>query len=273
MLDAVYINGAPCAGTAFSCSWGWRQSQPAATTPGGRVIALSTLLWNERSYSQYETELFQSVLPLPDAKYSKAQSCSPPTQNFENCSSVDTPTMALLAALAHEVGHVRWYDLVDTSFPGLNYPISYLCQGGVDFFDISWQTRGKPPAGNHGGEWRGLLVPSDQGRYAWKHLNPPQINAIDNAGQDKAKQVAKLFAPDTLHSEGEPWATALSAMAPDEDFIETYKFKVLISANKPLTSVNLAIPTATTTNYDIPLEYFTGYRSDLFAKVQCIASF
>jgi hypothetical protein len=69
-------------------------------------------LWNETSYTNYETDLTQSILPPSGSgvTYSNAQSCLPSGV----CRPIDNLTTALLAALAHEVGHIAWYVEVDS---------------------------------------------------------------------------------------------------------------------------------------------------------------
>src|SRR5205814_910274 len=89
--------------------WGWLQSVPTGTY--GRLVALSAGLWATANYSGYETALMRSLLPQP-ITYSNAQSCSP--AGSANCVSLDGDmTIAVLAALAHEVGHIGWYAVVD----------------------------------------------------------------------------------------------------------------------------------------------------------------
>jgi hypothetical protein len=286
-LDVVYINAAACpSSTAADCfdgSWGWRQGK--LTTQNGRIVALSTGLWNEASYpdsySHYETSLMQSVFPLPGTSYSNAQSCPSPG-SLAGCKSVDNFTTTLLAALAHEVGHIEWYVLVDPGFPDTN-PIGLACKGGPSFFSGSWLTVSHPPIGRRrgaGGEWRHFSTPGERtqnpGNWPDTPRFPPEAADIDAVANSYPGAEAILIS--NLLATTQPWASAFAAVSPDEDFVETYKFKVLTTANQPLTSVGLTIPTNPSVTYNIPLDYFqtkngtsaTGARAELVRKVACI---
>jgi hypothetical protein len=271
-LNAVYISPICQSGTGctdFSNSWGWRR-RVGARGVRESYIAISAGLWNEPNYSHYETDLLRSTLaqnsasPLNTIAYSNAKSCSP--VGSANCLSVDTLAMTLLAAIAHEVGHVRWYVLVDPNFPDGN-SLALRCQGGGDFFGGSWKGAPHHPPGS-GAEWRAFSMWSERitnpDHWPDRHTLPPDIADIDQTSGDLSL-VVKLLAPD------HPWPTALAASAPDEDFVETYKFKVLTTANPPLNSMILTIPANPQKTYNIPLDYFTsGARPELTRKVNCI---
>jgi hypothetical protein len=75
------------------------------------------------------------------------------------------------------------------------------------------------------------------------------------------------------------WASLFAAMSPDEDFIETYKFKVLTdgSGGSPLTSATITVPHGMSGGSDgtanIVADYHNGARAELTAKVGCIISY
>jgi len=246
-LDALYINAATCTSSEQCAddSWGWHQSRP--TVGNGRVIALSVNLWAYRGhatpYSDFETDLTQAVLPLSGARYSGA--------------NVDTFSLTLLAALAHEMGHIRWYDLVAPNYPDP----SKFC-GGV-FFSQGWTLPVSPPP-----PWRELLTPVQRSRRGdhWSdmHLNPPHIRDIDRSSDPayRAQQAFGLFTPN------QPWASVFASVSPDEDFVETYKFKVLTTAQPPLTSATLTIPGGGSVN--LVGDYLSGRKPALAAKMGCI---
>src|SRR5437763_442314 len=171
-LNGVFIDQTACNDPieCFGRSWGLSQRRFGR----GKYIALSAGFWaNPRpSYSEYETALMQSVLPLPNARYSAPQSCAP----FSVCSSVDNFPMTLLAALAHEMGHIRWYDLVDT-----NGPANFCADATGNFFSESWSgTAHRPP------RWRMLLTWDERdylrhnGQWPDSHKRRPHIDDIDN---------------------------------------------------------------------------------------------
>jgi hypothetical protein len=145
-----------------------------------------------------------------------------------------------------------------------------MCGDGNSFFSGSWKDHPSHPPKKGNGEWRSFLSPgerrSNPKHWPDKHLNPPQIGNIDNSsGVYKAKLINDLFAPE------QPWTTTLGAITPDEDFIETYKFKVLTTAYTAVTSLVLTIPTVGTPSYrNVPVDYFTGDKPELERKVNCI---
>jgi hypothetical protein len=263
-LDAVYVSAVQCTNQpCFEQSWGWWQSKP--NTPNGRIVALSTGLWNEASYSSYETDLTRSLLPSNVVvNYSNASYCSSPTV----CNSIDTPTIALLAALAHEVGHIAWYFQVPSSSP------TSFCGGN---FFTGWvaSTVTPPP------QWRDLLSAaardqiSSNGNGKWPYVHQPhspQIDSIDHPGpgdQAAGKSVYALLYNGTPPSYPQPWASFFAALSPDEDFVETYKFAVLTTAAVPLNSVAIAVQGYGTAN--IAQDYSAGNRPDLTTKVGCVS--
>jgi hypothetical protein len=277
-LNAVYINPACQSGmpfcSDFANSWGWRRRvivNGADTGARESYIALSAGFWGVApKYSQYETMLLGRTL-TPNASYSTAQSCPPGSPpGSANCTDIDNFAMALLAALAHEVGHVRWYVLVDPTFSG--NPPALMCSDGKDFFKKSWNSRNHPPSGSAGGEWRDFSTPAERifNPQHWpdRHVAPPDVPGdIDQTPGDQ-KKLSNLFKPN------QPWASGLAATAPDEDFVETYKLQVLTTANLPLTSLILSIPLPIdqTDTYNIPFDYFTPHaRAELTRKVDCIS--
>lgn len=131
-LDVIYVQNASCSNSAdcFGLSWGWQQKQKI-TTANGRLVSLSTSLWSgPQTYTQYETDLLQSVLPTT-AAYSCPASGS--------CSNIDNVATRLLAVLAHEIGHIRWNDptLIDPAHP------RKFCNN--TFFNRHWQPAHQQP--------------------------------------------------------------------------------------------------------------------------------
>jgi hypothetical protein len=275
-LDAIYINAAPCTvgPGCFQASWGWLRKYMGSTQ---RLVALSSSLWNT-DYATYETLLTQAVLPQSDISYSNPQSCT----IASGCSSVNNVATALLAALAHEVGHIRWFDWVNHS------PANYCTP---NFFSRSWNPPyHQPPAGPGGGYWRDLLTPGNRGylrshgEFLDKHLNPPQIDDIDSLTPGSVAQSQMIYQLLVPPMGGpSPWASLFAAMSPDEDFVETYKFKVLTdnvtstASRHPLTSVWITVPNGlgagSNGTVDIADAYHNGWRANLAAKVGCIMGY
>jgi len=256
-LDAVYVNGSTCTSyeECFDGSWGWRQRVP--TIGSGRAVALSADVWNKPSYSQYETDLMQTVLPV-GAYYSGAQSCS-----GEICTSIDSFETALTSALAHEVGHVLWYDLVSIYDPGSGtYSDPNLFCSGT-FFQHSWRTPIKPPP-----YWRDVLTPQQRQSNGWPNMHKvgPHIRDIDRSGnaQYRANQTFALLGA------AQPWVSAFAAMSPDEDFVETYRFITLATAPVPLNSAEITVPTLPPSYPNIAADYARGGKGILKKKIDCI---
>jgi hypothetical protein len=275
-VDYVYINAGPCPDPAdcfATNSWGWWRNRPPAAPQ--RIIALSANLWigpdPKPIYSKYETDLGQSLFPPSvSVTYSAAQSCPP----VGICTNIDTFETTLLAALAHEMGHIRWYDFVAPD--AKNY-----CGG--DFF-------GKPggnPANGYNSwgypvqgppDWRELLTSSMRiklrhaGKLPNSHKNPPHIADIDEplpGGTPANQLVYDLVAPT------QPWASFFAATVPDEDFVEAYKFKVLTDPSQPLplTGLDMSVAGAGGGNANIPADYAHKNKADLATKLNCIQAF
>jgi hypothetical protein len=259
-LDRVYINQAICA-NPDNCpvpgdSWGWAQSRP--NVGKGHIVALSAGLWSYAShptpYADYETDLLQTMLPLPGANYSAA--------------NVDNFSLVLLSALAHEMGHILWYVAV-TPYPhGQPAPDPKdFCNG--TFFPVSWSLVTAPP------QWRVELTPAQRyrlwGRTNWPNLHrfAPHVRDIDNSGilPYRQQQIYGLFAAN------QAWPSAFGTVSPDEDFVETYRFKILTSElTTPVTSVTITIPMSQAPPgiANVAADYARGLKPDLAAKVRCI---
>jgi hypothetical protein len=262
-LDRIYINTAICS-DPNKCpvpgdSWGWLQSIPK--NGRGRIVAISAGLWSyaapthKTPYADYETDLMQAVMPLNGAYYSDA--------------NVDSFAMVLISALAHEMGHILWYQVVTpyTSGPGKYSAPTDFCDG--KYFPTSWSLVTAPP------RWRALLTPARRyqqwGRDNWPNMHryAPHVRDIDNGGLPpyRAVQIYALFAA------AQPWPSAFGTVSPDEDFVETYRFKILTSELvAPVNSVTITIPTSQSnfSQANVARDYSQKLKSDLAAKVACI---
>jgi hypothetical protein len=197
-----------------------------------------------------------------------------------NGASPDTSAMTVLAALAHELGHVRWYDTF-VKIPGSgNYDFKKLCGGSFfDSWDGSWQRVHGPPG------WRNFQTPAERKNHPGrdKHrIDLVQVTEIDSVIPSNLQQAALLLGPGPagtpgIYAPSAPWASFFGAVSPDEDFVETYKFYALTTAvdpntslPNPLTSLPLRIPYVG--KEDIPSDYAAGFKQDLSTKTQCIAN-
>src|SRR4051794_26693732 len=246
-LDGVYIDQTTCAGweTCFGRSWGFRRR------PGpGRYVGISVMLWSGQPiYSRFESALFGALLPLGSVTFKGANSAA------------DTFPMTLLAALAHEVGHVRFYDILDPNRTGmLNF--GALCGG--NFFN-AWAG---PPGGLHPPQrWRHLLTIGERQAHPVPdpHRGPPQIQQIDALVHAGNMRRAGDLLYDLLTTE--PWASFFATISPDEDFVETYKMKVLTGASPQLTSLPFDFPgTGGLLSVNVP----ANVSQALATKMSCI---
>ena len=172
--------------------------------------------------------------------------------------------MTVLAALAHEFGHVLWYD---TFRPTRGGPFDFLtfCRGS--FFDNSWQRVNPPPTWRNFGEVQDL-----------HHIYDPAIADLALAiGRAKSKQAAQLL--DQIYRPRAPWPSLFGAFSPDEDFVETFKLYVLTTAKpSPLVSlqINIYDDFSSTPKFteDIPDALIPGKnkKGELKRKLECIGS-
>jgi len=248
-LDGVFIDQTACSSVqdCMGHAWGFRQRNP--TVGQGRYIGIPGALWTARpTYSQFADLLFHALIPLNSAGYSAANSAA------------NTFATTVLAALAHEVGHVRWYDIID---PGRNGGHNFNAFCGGNFFS-SWLGVHAPP------EWRVLLNLNERRNHPPPdhHRNGGHVTQVD------AELATPLVAGDLLdqlYAPSAPWASFFGAISPDEDFVETYKFKVLISASPPLTSLPMTIQgTGGIYRENVPVAYLSNQKPDLATKVGCI---
>jgi len=266
-LKGIYVNG-PVNCTSFDdCfgnSWGYRV-WPSQET----YIAISAGLWNGTcldgsspyGYHCYETDVLNAVLGWPNPPPT-----NPPRPQYSSANP-DTFDMVILAALAHEVGHVRWFEVITPTAPGISGydPNTFLCTsnpGTPSFFSYSWkQSVQRPPP------WR-LFLTREKRKNGFGaldlHLLAPQIKDIDKA-IDQGHLPAALIDLEKLYQRAQPWASYFGAIAPDEDFVEMYKFYVLTSAQ--LTNLPITINGV---SHDIPNDYLSGYKQNLYNKAQCI---
>jgi hypothetical protein len=256
-LDGVFIDQTACASVqeCIGRAWGFRQRYPASGQ--GRYIGIPAALWQGRpAYSEFANHILHALIPLDSAVYSRGNP------------GADTFAMTVLAVLAHELGHVRWYDIIDPGRVGAHNPYAFC---GGNFF-VSWA--GGAPAISRQPIWRELMTHSRrQARRAAGELRDHHRTGGHVAQIDAALGTPPV-AGDLLHElyvPAAPWPDFFAAISPDEDFVETYKFKVLTSAATPLTSLPIAIRgTAGVYREDVPAAYFADRKPELAQKVGCI---
>lgn len=285
-LTGVFISSSGCAnGDVNNCSpftsflfsgdgsWGFRSWQ--ADDVGSTYIAISGGLWNSgssrhsQSFSFYENWLLPYFLP-----YGASATIASATPNY--------PWMTVLAALAHELGHVRWAQAVIPAGAGEDYDFSLLrhcpLPNGttIDFFS-GWKYNGatkklRPP------DWWRYFAGQDNDagdpnqRYT-EHKNSPLIAVLYYSGYGSSMLNQLVY---QLHQYDQPWASLFGAQTPDEDFVEIYVLYALLGkkfddqgyTGAYLQSLPVSIPGYP--DADIPRDLLAGNKATLSQKVQCV---
>ena len=235
-LSAVYIDNVSQGGTA-GADWGFWEAIDQRVPPraAGRYIGISGNWWNMSTTSKFpilsQHEKFLNENLLADTTH--------PTNNYPDIisytspiRSIDTPAMGLLAALAHEMGHIIWYssDLIDDD----NCTIAG--DTPADFFDGSWRVA------NLQARFHGPGQPEPNASIHANRSDPTLATIIADAQKNDSGSLATDL--QTIYSSG-TWMSLFSSVAPDEDLAETYKYVVLNNAATPLQSLLVSINTAT----------------------------
>ena len=234
-LDGIYINLAQCSShDPASCStmtdrdiadnsWGYRTPEPSVH----RYVAISLGLWRNNQcqggqkicappFQEYDARLIRALLD----RTAQPNPSSPPPPPFPNPpmvqASLNDSGTSVLAALAHETGHIYWWD---TFVPHAGDPhatnTATFCNG--NFYP--------------GGIWEGAAV--DVPPHRWVDFGyvrqPPQAYVAQLSQVLTSGPGHSLMAGEVLHkiySRG-TWASALAAYSPDEDFVESFELSVL----------------------------------------------
>ena len=248
-LTAVFVNLDQCASVTncsaadeLANSWGLRRILSGTL---GRYVALSGGLWNggahAPNYHSYESMLLKQLLAWPETV--SGAPFFPPTAGLGD--PTDSPRFTVLAALAHEFGHVLWYDVNDPAGTGSYDPNTFCLASSASFFSGSWRIPVNPPP-------------------RWREFGDPQGDHEPNAGSDNVQIVQVFLAMarrqyraasalvNRIYAPSGRWASLFAAFSPDEDFIETFKFDVLRQANPPLQFLTIQFPLLGNVTQDVP---------------------
>jgi hypothetical protein len=293
-LDKIFIDPTAC-GDDNACrarSWGFRDFT------GHQYIGISSSLWlqgNAPLFFDYMTGQLRLLL-----NQSVAIGSAPPTwgasnppyftsqigQDPSNPSVINDPAntsaMTTLAALAHELGHVRWYVATVPALNGMYHgPYNFQqylipCQTDTaSFFRDSWRYYNNNTAYlQTPNSWRRFAAPGDD--LTLNHpTQPKNIHQITRPGTiwNLANNLA------TIYATYQPWASLQAWLAPDEDFVETYVFDVLtknaqLPTHPPVVqSLQLQIPFLNPPAAgDVPWDYFNNRaaKANFVRKVDCV---
>ncbi len=316
-LDGVYVTQADCDSggpnkkTCFDSSWGFRS--PYDPNKGKRYIAISLSNWtvgqplrkadsrsganktgyrNAQRLTEYSTSQLNTLLKTLNDLPWKA----PPKfdSKFGRDDPANTPGMTVLAVLAHELGHVRWYDWVEP-VPGnphehaSNYNLTLLMKCVPNgFFRDSWNPYVAPPNEPFvAPDWLTFGLQADAGLI--NHATDPMISDFVKPGQrvpDGDQPRAQNYQPrrgrgqldalaqslDDVYNDEHPWPSLLGSLSPTEDLVETYVLSVLTQASTPLRSLRLNI---TRPNGQVVHEDVVAHLSDkstLARKLACVST-
>ena len=256
----------PSSDANFAGAWGYRSRAPVDS--GKTYIAISAKLWSGAGSAialhDYETKLLQS---FKGAGASSVYSATP-----------DDSWMTVLAALAHEVGHVRFVQTVKAN-GSYNFTPLLNCPTGDFFADWNYQHASTThPHMQPLNGWRAFADRANQAGQSIDHSAAPYLSQLDSGPPGSYPYLYDLY------QSNQPWASLFGAQTPDEDFVETYVIAVLTGyANTasgpsfagPLTSLPLAIPNITgpgitNKHADVPNDLVTKNKSALTKRMACL---
>jgi len=222
-LNGLYV-------TSDAQSWGYRD-----INNGSLYVALSTGLWGpsgSMTLDQYENRVFGPPLswPLTDPNPPKYLTATP-----------NDATTTILAALAHEFGHIFWSQTL-VSPRGSNPQSSRFCDR---ILDGAWNGGPAP------GAWKAFedvdanpadilddpsdpAPPGDPGPGEAKLLR--MIKALQNGNVTRAHKILRR-----IMALGRPFPSLLGAYSADEQFVESFQLYTLLHAVAPLTSAPLQV--------------------------------
>jgi hypothetical protein len=243
---------------AIRNSWGLREWQGAKS---GKFIATSAALWQLQNsalpFHQYKNKRLALLLQTISPGLDLSQWPSPPV--YSPATPNNNGEVSVLGALAHEMGHVLWYDAFVPNRGG-NIDLTNFCNG---FYTQN--------------SWSGVNVTSNR----WINFgdlvngethNPDYITPIRNdlnasppnfaqAGED----LNQLFSDQGLTG-------TLAAVSPDEDFVETYMLYVLLSSKlnnaRQFQKLIITITGNGTTHTRDVADIFSN-KSKLLTKMSC----
>jgi hypothetical protein len=286
LLDGVYLNPTGCgnggvnscnslaSGAIFGSSWGFRSGYPRASDNGRRYIAVSAGLWQPNQpalpFHQFADMQLQALAPWGGAQ---VQASNPPTP--------DTSWMTILAAMAHEFGHVRWVDVTvplrappnDPAGgpPDFNLLHNCLLPDGSNFdFFLGWSYRNDNELFPKGG-WRHFNDRQSEANHPIDHISAPLISQFSAGSADKNNDLFyELFQNNNDAPDG-PWASYFGSRAPDEDFVESYVLGVLTANTSGVAyslPVTLVYSNGSMKTVDVPKTLSS--RAILQNKMSCI---
>ena len=202
-VNAIYID------STGRDSWGYRNPNS-----NHRFIAISSSLWSSggaaQNLSTYETLRIQR---LTSTKF-----------YFKSAVPDDSSGMTVLAALAHEYGHILWNDITKAD-PRKPRKLAFLAGSSCfdKFFKYWEQPLQEPPT------WRSF---GDLNSIENEHVGDVDsdnvfVSDIENARHNDTNTKAVIK---RLYESNGRWASFLGSFSPDEDLVEMFQLVVLKKA-------------------------------------------
>jgi hypothetical protein len=288
-LNAIYVDPPDTSDPNKSQAWGMRER---ATAGLPTHIGISQNIFDSLSkagapYAYYENVVTDWLLtplsPWLNLQQAAAANPNPWIANVSYAASPDPASndpiaIAILGILAHEMGHILWWEYDVGKYPDPNNPPPQPTKLPL-FYTFSWNNK-KYPIGYH------VFGREDQENPA---INPPGLRKlryeVQYSGPSYTPASHDLYriygykADGTPTANGGEWASLFSTVSVDEDFVETFKLYVLTSGNcfnlTPLTALRIQVPNygGSATSIDIINNNLCKNTSALYKKEQWMAGF
>jgi hypothetical protein len=233
-----------------------------------RYIAISQQLWQSGQaplLTDFETRRLQQLL-----NWTSATKSSIPPPVFDKANP-NTSQMSVLAALAHEFGHVYWWDVFVQPPGASTLDMGRPTSCNRVFYSESWQNP--------------LTIPPhryvDFGDVSDNYHEHDVANMVEffrdlliGDFADLGDLLHEIYSgqlPDKPNTNSNRWASALAAYSTDEDFVESFQLYVLLNAKPYLQSLQIRISGNETYTDDIPAS--VTKTSVLGRKLQCFGPF
>jgi hypothetical protein len=271
-LNGIYIDRTGCASyDPSSCTgpgpsdllWGFRAFDGSGNS-AGEFVGTWLGLWQQGVgghapvLSKYETGRLQALLNWKSSNAPAAVTDS----------DTDTAAMTVMAVLAHEIGHVFWYDAFVVKSDGSPNP-----GGSSDFSKFCGGTFYTP--GGAQGSW---LLPPSVPDNRWVSFGEPRnyhkADDVDltklgfNLDHGKFPEAGELLHGVFAGIQNGRWASALAAFSTDEDFVETFQLFVLMHARPPLQHLRVRI-VGKAQRYLEDIPYTFNQKPELVRKSRC----
>ena len=238
---------------------------------GVYIVVRQDALSSGESLAEEENRLLAALLDIPYSQYDKTK-----LPFFEDtASTTGHPEAAILAIVAHELGHVLLADknADDAGGPGHKHarPCAQPTAQGVQPNDSCFDSAflGTPGGGvrwnknNFYQNQRRWIAFGDQNTN--KHLNP--VGDIGNV-RDLVRAGNLAGANAAIHSIYNATLVSLfAAVSPEEDFVETYKYRVLADVGLQLT---MKFPAPVNDVINDVFQQVRGPSGELGGKIDCV---